>query len=189
MTGRTSDLSLTAHLQSIKPPWTVLLVLKAGQRAESVVKIPEGFLFKVIRGKKCRTATGLFAEVAEVLEFPDYLGHNWDALEECLADLEWLPAKGYVLVFTDSELILPDDELHGFRSFVRQQAHAANRGRQSIPLVVHVLVVVLGDDGGVLARQVEVGELRVVVDDRFRAAAHEVAFLRMHRDDVHHFIG
>jgi RNAse (barnase) inhibitor barstar len=110
MTGRTSDLSLTAHLQSIKPPWTVLLVLKAGQRAESVVKIPEGFLFKVIRGKKCRTATGLFAEVAEVLEFPDYFGHNWDALEECLADLEWLPAKGYVLVFTDSELILPDDE-------------------------------------------------------------------------------
>ncbi|HEX6531111.1 MAG TPA: barstar family protein [Nitrospira sp.] len=110
MTGRTSDLSLTAHLQSIKPPWTVLLVLKAGQRAESVVKIPEGFLFKVIRGKKCRTATGLFAELAEVLEFPDYFGHNWDALEECLADLEWLPAKGYVLVFTDSELILPDDE-------------------------------------------------------------------------------
>lgn len=110
MTGRTSDLSLTAHLQSIKPPWTVLLVLKAGQRAESVVKIPEGFLFKIIRGKKCRTATGLFAELAEVLEFPEYFGHNWDALEECLADLEWLPAKGYVLVFTDSELILPDDE-------------------------------------------------------------------------------
>ena len=110
MTGRTSDLSLTAHLQSIKPPWTVLLVLKAGQRAESVVKIPEGFLIKVIRGKKCRTATGLFAELAEVLEFPEYFGHNWDALEECLADLEWLPAKGYVLVFTDSELILPDDE-------------------------------------------------------------------------------
>lgn len=110
MTGRTSDLSLTAHLQSFKPPWTVLLVLKAGQRAESVVKIPEGFLFKVIRGKKCRTTAGLFAELAEVLEFPDYFGHNWDALEECLADLEWMPAKGYVLVFTDSELILPDDE-------------------------------------------------------------------------------
>ena len=33
-----------------------------------------------------------------------------EGLEECLADLEWLPAKGYVLVFTDSELILPDDE-------------------------------------------------------------------------------
>jgi RNAse (barnase) inhibitor barstar len=110
MTGRAADLSLKALFQSIKPPWTVLLVLKAGQRAESVIKIPEGFLFKLIRGRKCRTTAGLFAEFAEVLEFPDYFGHNWDALEECLADLEWLPAKGYVLVFMDSELILPDDE-------------------------------------------------------------------------------
>ena len=110
MAGRASQLSLAAHLQSTKPPWTVLLVLKEGRRAESTVKVPDGFLFKVVRGKKCRTTAGLFAELAEVLEFPDYFGHNWDALEECLADLEWLPAKGYVLVFTDAELILPDDE-------------------------------------------------------------------------------
>jgi RNAse (barnase) inhibitor barstar len=110
MAGRASQLSLAAHLQLTKPPWTVLLVLREGLRAESTVKVPDGFLFKVGRGRKCRTTAGLFAELAEVLEFPDYFGHNWDALEECLADLEWLPAKGYVLVFTDAELILPDDE-------------------------------------------------------------------------------
>jgi hypothetical protein len=74
------------------------------------VKVPDGFLMKVVRGGKCRSVTGLFAELAEALEFPDYFGHNWDALEECLADLEWLPAKGYVLLFTDAELILPEDE-------------------------------------------------------------------------------
>jgi RNAse (barnase) inhibitor barstar len=95
----------------------VLLTLKPGQRAESQVKVPDGFLLKLVRGKKCRTAAGLFAELAEVLEFPDYFGHNWDALEECLADLEWLPAKGYVLLFTDAELILPDDE-DDFATFV-----------------------------------------------------------------------
>ena len=105
-----SQLSLTTHPQSIKPPWTVLLVLKAGQHAESVIKAPDGFLFKIVRGGKCRSAAGLFAEFAKSLAFPDYFGHNWDALEECLADLEWLPAKGYLLLFTDAELILPDDE-------------------------------------------------------------------------------
>jgi hypothetical protein len=74
------------------------------------VIVPDGFLFKVVRGRRCRHTAELFAELAEVLEFPDYFGHNWDALEECLADLEWLPGKGYVLLFTEAELILPDDE-------------------------------------------------------------------------------
>jgi hypothetical protein len=31
-------------------------------------------------------------------------------MEECLADLEWLPAKGYVLLLTDSQAVLADDE-------------------------------------------------------------------------------
>ena len=110
MAARLPQLSLATHLQSIKAPWTSLLVLKAGQRAESLIEIPGGFVLKVLRGDKCRTPAGLFTEFAKVLNFPDYFGQNWDALEECLADLEWLPAKGYVLLLTAAEMILPDDE-------------------------------------------------------------------------------
>lgn len=65
---------------------------------------------RTIQGKKCRTPSGLFSEFARALALPDYFGHNWDALEECLADLEWLPAKGYILLITDSHAVLPDDE-------------------------------------------------------------------------------
>lgn len=35
---------------------------------------------------------------AQALRFPDWFGANWDALEDCLGDLSWWPAKGYVLV-------------------------------------------------------------------------------------------
>lgn len=110
MAARTPHLSLANHLQSRKAPWAGLLVLKAGQRAESAVEVPDGFVRPVLHGAKCRSTAGLFAEFAHAMAFPDYFGHNWDALEECLADLEWLPGKGYVLLFTDADQILPDDE-------------------------------------------------------------------------------
>jgi RNAse (barnase) inhibitor barstar len=102
--------SLSKHLQSIRAPWTSLLVLKARDSVESLVKVPPGFVLKSIKGAKCKTPAALFTEFAKVLELPEYFGHNWDSLEECLADLEWMPAKGYVLLLTDAEQILPEDE-------------------------------------------------------------------------------
>jgi hypothetical protein len=39
----------------------------------------------------------LLADLGKALRFPDYYGDNWDALDECLRDLEWLPAPGYAL--------------------------------------------------------------------------------------------
>lgn len=40
----------------------------------------------------------LLAGLAHELRFPTWFGHNWDALADCLDDLGWLKASGYVLV-------------------------------------------------------------------------------------------
>lgn len=106
----TPKLTLPAYLQSTKAPWASLLVVKAGQKAESLIHVPAGYTLTIIKGAKCRTTAGLLTEFARALNFPDYFGHNWDALEECLADLEWLPAKGYVVLITEAAQVLPDDE-------------------------------------------------------------------------------
>ena len=39
-----------------------------------------------------RSKQKLLRVLAEQLQFPAYFGYNWDALEECLRDLSWLPA-------------------------------------------------------------------------------------------------
>ena len=41
----------------------------------------------------------LLKNIAQALDFPDWFGHNWDALEDCLSDLSWREAPGYILMF------------------------------------------------------------------------------------------
>jgi len=140
--------TLTSYLQSTKAPWTSLLMVTAGQSAESLVRPPTGMVLKIIKGCHCETPANLFAEFARALEFPVYFGHNWDALEECLADLEWLPAKGYILLITNAAHVLPDDEgeYETFLEILRDAGEAWGSGqagmgtRQATPF--HVLFAV-----------------------------------------------
>ena len=102
--------TLQTHLCSTTPPWSTLLVVPRGASSSALVKVPPGFAVRTIQGKKCQVPSTLFGEFARALDFPDYFGHNWDALEECLADLEWLQAKGYILVIHNAEGVLPEDD-------------------------------------------------------------------------------
>jgi len=140
--------TLTAYLQSTKAPWTSLLMITAEQRAESLVRPLTGLALRVIKGRHCKTPANLFAEFARALEFPDYFGHNWDALEECLADLEWLPAKGYILLITDAGCVLPGDEeeYETFLEILRDAGEAWGSGQAGMgmrrPTPFHVMFAV-----------------------------------------------
>src|SRR5262245_60925240 len=91
---------------STEPSRVHLVVLGSNEDAGARLKAPPGFVTKVIDGTRCQTAPALLAEFAHALEFPAYFGRNWDALEECLVDLDWLPAEGYLLVITDADQLL-----------------------------------------------------------------------------------
>src|SRR5687768_554120 len=47
----------------------------------------------------------LFATLGDALDFPDWFGHNWDALQDCLKDLSWRDAQVHVLLFSHDEKI------------------------------------------------------------------------------------
>ena len=101
------------HLRSLAPPWIRLVISRPGERAETA---PRGFAAKVIDGRRARSKSALIEELVRVFQCPEGTGRNWDAVEECLADLEWLPAKGYVLVIEHAEELLVEsaDDYHTF---------------------------------------------------------------------------
>lgn len=72
---------------------------------------------RVIRGRKCGTVRDLHNEVAAALQFPDDYGENWDAMRECMFDLSWMPATGYLVVVLDVGSVLPPDD-DGLRAFL-----------------------------------------------------------------------
>jgi Barstar (barnase inhibitor) len=99
-------MSVAAHVRSTDPPWVALVVLPPGRALGTLLGEPGDLLVKTIRGRRCETKAGLLVEFARALEFPAYAAKNWDAFEECVTDLEWLPAAGYVIVVADAERLL-----------------------------------------------------------------------------------
>lgn len=53
----------------------------------------------------CRDKAALLAALAAALRFPDWFGANWDALADCLDDLQWLPGRGVVLALERADAL------------------------------------------------------------------------------------
>jgi hypothetical protein len=80
-----------------------------------------------LRGVKMTTTAKLFDEMAAALQFPYYFGENWDALDECLADLDWLQADAYVIVILDAIRVMDADGAEARQTFwkvIQGVAHA-----------------------------------------------------------------
>jgi RNAse (barnase) inhibitor barstar len=46
---------------------------------------------------RVRSKQEVLRAFAEALDFPSHFGANWDALEDCLEDSDWLPGAGHVI--------------------------------------------------------------------------------------------
>ena len=76
----------------------------------------------------------LLDNMASALGFPDWFGHNWDALEDCLTDLSWRDAPGYVLLIESPR---PGDDLGVLVDILRSSAEFwAGRGKPFFALFV-----------------------------------------------------
>ncbi len=47
---------------------------------------------------RARSKSDILDAVGKALAFPEWFGANWDALNDCLLDMGWRPAVGYVVI-------------------------------------------------------------------------------------------
>jgi hypothetical protein len=107
----------------------------------------KGLAVRALRGNKMSTTARLFDECAAALQFPYYFGENWNALDECLADLEWLQAEAYVIAITNAQHVLdsePTKELQLFfkllESTAREWGNPKERDSKRSPRPFHVVL-------------------------------------------------
>lgn len=139
------------HLRSTDPPWVQMLILKQGQEfafEHLQIQLP-GYIVKVADGSDCKNRSDLFTQLARLLEFPAYFGRNWDALDECITDLEWMPGRGYVLIVKNADRLLSEETQDIYDIFIRIMKKAGEEwstpqagewARSGIPF--HVLLTV-----------------------------------------------
>jgi RNAse (barnase) inhibitor barstar len=61
-----------------------------------------GFDIVTVAGTAITSVGTLFEEMARAFRFPDYFGHNWAALTDCLRDLRGHPNTRIALLWVDA---------------------------------------------------------------------------------------
>jgi len=103
----------------------------------------------------------LLSEFAGRLTFPDYFGRNWDAFDECIQDLEWVAASGYLVVIANADRLLEKDKdnydvfLDSMRTAAKEWARRQTGESHGIPF--HVILLV--PDGDMVASKWKVPPL------------------------------
>ena len=93
-----------AFISETRPPWLLMT-----QREIARQDVPDGILLVEADATLMMNYEDLFRELAAVFQFPDYFGENYNALDECITDLEWLPAEGYLFVIKNSASLMIEE--------------------------------------------------------------------------------
>ena len=91
-----------AHLTRVSWECVHFLPADLAERARQELAETDALLLHV-DGSVIQTSDHLFGELATVMQFPEYFGWNWEALQECLRDLKWLEADAYVVFVYHAE--------------------------------------------------------------------------------------
>lgn len=130
-------MDLVTHLMQVTPdkPFVATPMRPRDLDTAAYRWIDSGITTRFVRGHKCATVDDLFDEFAAALQFPYYFGHNWGAFDECMADPDWLPLiGGLVVIVRDAPELLSAEQPRELGVFVKVVHKAAHELGEPIQL-------------------------------------------------------
>lgn len=77
--------------------------------ATDTLSLPVDCYVAELDGTRCTKIKSFMSELATAMRFPDYFGNNYNAMWDCLTDLEWLDEANYAIIVNGSEHLLADE--------------------------------------------------------------------------------
>jgi RNAse (barnase) inhibitor barstar len=59
-----------------------------------------------LSGENSQTISDFLNEISSKMQFPDYFGQNFNALSDCLSDLDWLEFRGLCIFIEETDFFL-----------------------------------------------------------------------------------
>jgi RNAse (barnase) inhibitor barstar len=105
-----------------------------------------GLAFFLLDGTKIHNKEQFLKEAAERLQFPDYFGANWDAFEDCLTDMSWHEADGYVILYDNFEAFAEHspDQFHTALEIFKQSTEFWRDRKKALLVLVRGLFWYVG---------------------------------------------
>ena len=98
MSDPISGVSQAEVLVSTTDRWECVHFVGRTRRQDFLDLRGRGFLVTEVGPDELSSSSALFGALSREFQFPDYFGENWDAVADCLGDLEWLDEKRFVLL-------------------------------------------------------------------------------------------
>jgi hypothetical protein len=121
---------LGAVVSGARPPGLYRWLSRAHPAAVRRELAAAGWALHCLDGTRIRDAAALLDACADSLQFPAYFGNSWDALQDCLSDLSWLPPRSRVVLWDRAGMLAANDP-HAwdaaqdvFTAAAKERAHA-----------------------------------------------------------------
>lgn len=102
--------------------------------------VPAGVEVRIVVGSRMRTLDGVYDEFAKAWSFPTYFGHNKDAFDECMRELDDYaiaevgldePPTGYLTLIVDAPDLLTPDFAERAQDFAERAQESAERAQDA----------------------------------------------------------